>query len=114
MEDENHEFFTPEGLRKTPVRPSLIEGKRIAGVEANMVIANLTITAAAVMGLYWYWWLALAWLIHKFLRHIYSKDKDVRKVYLAYARQSDRYEPWPRINQKQAKRPKGWGRGMLC
>lgn len=114
MENESDAMQAGSGLRMTPVRETLIEGKRIGGVEANMVIANLTITAAAVMGLYWYWWLILSWGLHKFLKHIYSKDRDVRRVYLAYARQADRYEPWPRINQRRMKRPIGWGRGMLC
>ncbi|ADC73305.1 conserved hypothetical protein (plasmid) [Thioalkalivibrio sp. K90mix] len=111
---EENEQVDANGLRKTPVRPSLIEGKRIAGVEANMVIANVTITLAAVLGLYWYWWIGLSWVTHKLLKHIYKKDRDVRKVYIAYARQADRYEAWPRINQKHSHRPKGWGRGMLC
>lgn len=101
-------------LRRTPVRGALMEGKRIAGVEANMVIANGTIAAAMVMGLYWYWWLAMAWVIHRLLKHVYRQDMQARLVYLRYAKQVDRYEPWPRINQMRAKRPVGWGRDALC
>lgn len=101
-------------LRRTPVRQALMEGKRIAGVEANMVIANGTITAAMVMGLYWYWWLAAAWFIHRFLKHVYREDRHARQVYLRYAQQADRYEPWPRVTQTRAQRPIGWGRNALC
>ncbi|WP_028491644.1 VirB3 family type IV secretion system protein [Thioalkalivibrio sp. ALE19] len=111
-EDEGE--FDPNVLRQTPLRSSLMEGKRIAGVEDKLVIANGTIAAAMIMGMYWYWWIVIAWLLHRFLKHIYKQDPQARMVYMRYAKQADRYEPWPRINQKSGKRPQGWDRDTLC
>jgi len=101
-------------LRRTPFRVSLTQGKTIAGVEAQFVIANGTIAVAMVMGASQVYWIPVAWLIHQLLKKIYSVDPKIREVYIRYARQADRYDPWPRINQIHNRRPQGWGRGMLC
>jgi len=101
-------------LRRTPFRASLTQGKTIAGVEAQFIIANGTIAVAMVMGASQVYWIPVAWLLHQLLKKIYQADPNIRLVYIRYARQADRYDPWPRINQIHNHRPQGWGRYMLC
>jgi len=52
-------------------------------------------------------------LLHFFLKSLYRGDPFLRPIYMRYMRQSDRYEPWPDISPKRAKRPIGYGRGVL-
>jgi len=100
--------------RSTPIRPGLMEGKMIGGVDSRFVILNGTMAAAIIMGMGFYYWIPVAFGIHLLLRHLYSIDPKIREVYMRYAKEADIYDPWPRNQASQNERPKGWGRGMLC
>ncbi|MCA3070048.1 MAG: VirB3 family type IV secretion system protein [Rhodocyclaceae bacterium] len=105
---------SPPVLRSTPVYRSLLERKTIAGVEDRMAIFNATLALAVVMGSgLWYWLLAAA-AFHIAIARMTRHDPWLRQVYIGYARQADRYDPWPRAGLRQGQRPAGFGCDLLC
>lgn len=56
-------------------------------------------------------WLVIAWLIHQALKPVSKNDPFLRRIYLRYINQSDRYEPYPYADT-QCNRPTDFGRGV--
>ena len=101
-------------LRSTPVYRSLLEMKTIAGVEDRLAIFNATLALAVVMGTGLWYWLLAAIGFHLAMARLTRHDPWLRQVYIGYARQSDRYDPWPRPFLRHGRRPDGFGRDLLC
>lgn len=55
----------------------------------------------------------VAWVTHKLLQALNRRDPYLRLIYIRYANQADRYEPWPEPQPKRGLRPIGFGRGNL-
>lgn len=100
--------------RATPVRLSLLEVKTIAGVEDRLAILNATFALAIVMGTGLWPWLAVALALHVLAARLTRYDPYLRRIYIRFARQADRYDPWPRVAPACARRPPGFGRDLLC
>ncbi|MDE3021451.1 MAG: VirB3 family type IV secretion system protein [Pseudomonadota bacterium] len=100
--------------RQTRVHKSLLEIQTLAGVERRLAIFNWTLAAVFVLGAGMVSYLAVAFILHAFLRWITRKDPYLRLIYIRYNRQADEYDPWPHATQKQNRRPHGFGRGHLC
>ncbi|MBC7779631.1 MAG: VirB3 family type IV secretion system protein [Proteobacteria bacterium] len=100
--------------RATVVRASLLEVKTIAGVEDRLAILNATFALAIVMGLGLWPYLMIALLLHLLAARLTRRDPYLRRIYVRFAQQGDRYDPWPRVAPKRARRPPGFGRTLLC
>lgn len=57
-------------------------------------------------------WLVLAWLIHQALKPASKNDPFLRRIYLRYINQADRYEPYP-YEDSRCNRPTDFGRGVI-
>jgi type IV secretory pathway VirB3-like protein len=55
----------------------------------------------------------LSFVMHKVLQIMGKKDPFLRRIYLIYMRQADRYEPWPEKQPKRARRPTNIGSGIV-
>jgi len=100
--------------RASLVHQSLLEVKTIAGVEDRLAILNATFALAIVMGLGLWPWLAAAFALHLVAARLTRRDPYLRRIYIRYARQADHYEPWPRTGMTCNRRPRGFGRDLLC
>jgi type IV secretion system protein VirB3 len=100
--------------RSTPVHLSLLEVKKIGGVEARMAIMNGTMAAAITVGGKTLAFLPLAFVLHWFLRWVTKSDPHIIKVYMRYRLFGDIYDPWPRRAMVTNERPQGFSRGLLC
>jgi len=60
----------------------------------------------------WWWLLAVTWLAHNALKALSKNDPFVRRIYIVYQRQANRYEPWPEPTPKRGHRPTDMGRGI--
>lgn len=100
--------------RATRVYRCLNEVKSLAGGERGLVIANVTLGAATVMGFKTFLWLPFAFFIHLFLVWMYKKDPMSRLIYIRYNSQTDRYDPWPQDDTEVNSRPEGFDKGNLC
>jgi len=100
--------------RVNTIYRSLNEERMYGGVQRDLAVYNAGFAAIAVLGLGWLWWLVPAIAAHFVMRNINKRDPKILQVYSRYARQGDRYDPWPRIDAKRGLRPRGFSRGMLC
>lgn len=100
--------------RLSPVYRSLNEEKTLAGAERGLVIVNVTAAASIVMVFESWAWVPVAFGIHAFLVWLHKQDPLMRKVYLRYNRQKDRYDPWPHSKDTLNSRPEGFDKGNLC
>jgi type IV secretion system protein VirB3 len=96
------------------VHPSLLEVKTLAGVEDRLAILNATFALAIAMGLELWLWLPCAVFIHLLFARMTRRDPCLMRVYAAFVRQGDRYDPWPRVGRARNRRPPGFGRDLLC
>lgn len=100
--------------RETAVHKSLLEVKKIGGVESKMAILNGTIAAALTMGMETLYMIPIAVFMHMLLRWLTRKDDQIIKIYGQYKVFADIYDPWPRRKMRTNSRPKGFSKGMLC
>lgn len=100
-------------FRRTTFHKSLTQIKTIAGVESRLFLGNATITVALVQALANVWFVIFGFILHAFFYWLTKKEPLIIKIYGRFNRQGDRYDPWPRSNQRFNQRPRGFGRGML-
>lgn len=100
--------------RYCTVHRSLNEEKTLAGAERGLVIVNVTVAGAVVMAFESWLWVPVAFMIHAFLVWLHKQDPLIRKIYLRYNRQKDRYDPWPHAMDTLNSRPDGFDKGNLC
>lgn len=91
----------------------LAEPLLVAGVEPQLLRLNLGFYAFIFILFKAWWFFAITWLIHQVLKSVSKKDPFLRRAYLKYQRQSDRYEPYPESNPKRLLRPVDLGRGIV-
>ncbi|WP_038093150.1 VirB3 family type IV secretion system protein [Acidihalobacter prosperus] len=96
-----------EGERKTMIRRALIGGRVLWGVDYPLAVGNLTLAVMLVVVGHIYWWVLAAIGIHRLLGMAHRADPDMFKVYLRYAKQGHRYEPWAHPDSRN-RRPGGW------
>lgn len=92
-------------MRVTPVYRCLSDQPLFLGGEFKLVVANIAIggIAAVIIGLLF--WPAITLVLHIILVQMAKRDPNTRAIYLAYARQADRYEPWVDPETHQNDRP---------
>lgn len=100
--------------RYTPVHRSLHEEKTIAGAERAWVIMDVVMTMAAVFTFNSLLWVPIGIAIYFILVWVHKKDPVMRKVYIQYNKQFDRYDPWYHVEETSNARPPGFDRGNLC
>lgn len=89
----------------------------IAGVDPKLLTLNVGIYLFLVVTLKAWPVIVLggllSWMAHKLLQSLSRKDPFLRVIYIRYANQANRYEPWPEAQPKRGLRPVGFGRGNL-
>ena len=102
------------GVRATEVPVRLSEPRMLAGGEFRLVMANFAF-GLVVTGMMHVWqYLLVAAAFHLALMVVARNDPRAREIYLEYARQGDRYQPWPDPRrQRRNRRPAGFGRDLL-
>lgn len=101
--------------RASTVHRSLLETKSTAGAEFAPAVANVTLMMVMLMGPNLLWWPVITIGIQLFLKWMFGVDDRLSMVFMRYLREGDVYDPWPRANQSQNKRPFGMGRDIpLC
>ena len=100
-------------MRSNEIHQSLQEKKLVSGIDQKLFVFIWLIGVAFTV-VYGYYLMAVgSFVIHMFFRWVYKNDPDTLEVYLRYRMESDVYDPWPRSNS-EVKRPKGFGRDLLC
>ncbi len=102
------------GLDKEPVYPCLSAPMVVFGVEWQQFAGNAMVLILMAGTLKQFWWIVPAVVIHLVLWYANRRDADMLGIYLAYARQSARYEPQSTVVMLQGARPAGMGRGTLA
>lgn len=91
----------------------LTEVPLVAGVELNLLLLNVGFSLFFLFAFKTGWFLPLSWIAHQAMKAMTRRDPFMRAMYIVYARQGDRYEPWPEIAPRRGLRLIGWGRGRL-
>ena len=91
----------------------LTELPLVAGVELRLLMLNVGFGAFFLIAFKTPWFLPLSWIAHQAAKAMTRKDPYLRQMYIVYAAQADRYEPWPDIAPRRGLRLIGWGRGRL-
>jgi type IV secretion system protein VirB3 len=95
--------------RQSPVYRALTEPMLLFGVERPLAVINLTIALAFSMMEHWLWYIPFAIIIHLVLAYYGKKEPRLREVYMRYARQADRYDPWWHPDMHKRSRQSGFG-----
>ena len=103
-----------EGVRSSKVRRALTEPLLIAGAERSLCLINIGVLLFTWVSLRVWWWTLGAFLIHIVLVYVAKDDADMRKIYIRYSLQGDKYDPWPHVSQRRGRRPLGFGQGETC
>lgn len=93
-------------MRSTPVFTVLSKQPLLFGGEFKLVAANLGIGGAATFMLGIVLWPILTLILHIVLVQMAKRDAHARQIYIAYARQADRYEPWVDPSTRWSDRPR--------
>ena len=101
-------------MRTTTIHHCLLEVKSVGGAEFQPVVFNVTLALIMVIGPELMWWPVVAYFIHKLLQWMFGRDPHLSRIFTRYMKEGDFYDPWPRANQTQNKRPVGAGRDLLC
>jgi type IV secretory pathway VirB3-like protein len=99
--------------RYNVIHQSLLQTKKIAGVEIRIVVPLWGVVLAFVFAYHYFAMIFVGLLAHVFFVWLFKKDEHIVDVYLAYAKQADTYDPWPHSDTEE-KRPEGFGRDLLC
>lgn len=100
--------------RYSKLHRSLNEVPSIGGVEKRLAIINGTIIVALLFGAHFWPAIPIGVAIHIFLRYVTKNEPRIVGIYLRWAKQADRYDPWVHTTQKRNHRPMGAGKGNLC
>lgn len=100
------------------VRQGLTEQFLVAGVEPRLLLLNVGFFLFVFVLFRSYMpvvaiWAVLAFFIHQALKPASKRDPFLRRIYLRYQMQADRYEPYPAIDARLNKRPVGFGHGTI-
>ena len=101
-------------MRTTQVHHCLLEVKSVGGAEFQPVVFNITLCIIMIIGPGMFWWIGVAYFIHKLAQWMFSRDPHLSRIFAKYMREGDFYDPWQRANQIVNKRPVGAGRDLLC
>lgn len=87
----------------------------IDGAEPRLMLVNIGLAAFFVVTLKTFGlaFLPVSWGLHKVIQVMGKKDPFLRRAYLVYMRQADRYEPWPEKQPKRSRRPTNIGSGIV-
>lgn len=99
--------------RTSRVYQVLAKPRLILGQDFPFLVMNMAIAAVMVLDLHVYWWLFITFIIHKVLQAIGRNDPLMRRIFLVYSKQADRYDPWPSVDAVRGLRPRDFGRGSL-
>ncbi len=101
-------------VRETAVPVRLSEVRLLAGGEFKLVMANFAFGVVVVVMMHVWEYLLVAAVLHLALMIVARSDARAREIYLEYARQGDRYVPWPDPQrQRRNRRPAGFARKDL-
>lgn len=100
------------------VRQGLTEQLLVAGVEPRLILLNAGFFLFVFVLFRSYLplvliWAMLALFLHQALKPASKRDPFLRRIYLRYQMQADRYEPFPAIDARLNKRPVGSGHGTV-
>lgn len=95
------------------VYTGLAEPILVMGAEPRLLMLNVGFLILMLMIFKAWWWPIATWIIHQALKSMSKSDPFVRRVYLMYQRQADRYEPFPEGNPRRGLRPADMGRGVV-
>lgn len=101
-------------MRSTAIHQCLLEVKSVGGAEFQPVVLNVTLALIMLIGPGLVWWVVVAYFVHKLLQWMFLRDPHLTRIFARYMKEADLYDPWPRANQLQNKRPTGVGRDLLC
>jgi len=99
--------------RSNVIHQSLHEKKLLAGIDEKIAFPIWIISFVFVLLFGFVYLLPVSLIAHLFMKWLFKNDADLLPVYLSYMRESDTYDPWPRVNS-DVKRPEGFGRDFLC
>ena len=95
------------------VYQSMAQPPLVAGVEPRLMVLNVGVGFVVTFLFKWWFLVGAVWLIHHALKALSKNDPFVRRIYVLYQRQADRYEPWPELTPRRGLRPLNIGRGIV-
>ena len=96
--------------RVNEVREALAAPKIVLGANVKLVLLNIGMLSFMLLSLRVWQWIFVFFPLHWVARALTDADPDTLKVYVAYSKQGDRYEPWPIPGlQRRMFRPNGFG-----
>ncbi len=69
------------------------------------MVFNLALCGVMVLMLGVFFWPAITLIAHIALVQMAKRDADLRLIYVGYARQANRYEPWTASDPREGLRP---------
>jgi type IV secretory pathway TrbD component len=97
--------------RRSPLYPVLTEPMLWFGGERNLVAMNGILAVAFIAGAGLWFLLPVFLALHGWLVYLGRKEPHAREIYLRYARQGHRYDPWPHEDCRRP-RPSGFAPGL--
>lgn len=91
-------------IRTSSTYASLSRPHLLLGGEYKLVVGNIGMGAFfALFGAPWF--LLATLVLHVFIVQLSKRDPAISKVYMVYAKQGDRYEPWTDAAPHRGNRP---------
>jgi type IV secretory pathway TrbD component len=103
-----------EPARISRVYQALEAPRVLAGADYSLCMINVGVLLFMIMSLRLWFWIPIAGIIHLLLRQLTGGDPHMRKIYIRYSMQANRYDPWPQPVQKRGFRPQGFGKDSIC
>jgi type IV secretory pathway VirB3-like protein len=91
-----------------------MELRTLGGVEYELAIGNAMLAFVFLLGLGEPMFLIVSVLVHLILMWAGQKEQQFRKVYIKYATQGVRYDPWPKVQPHKNKRDVEFQGDKLC
>jgi len=91
--------------RTSPTFPALSRPRLLFGGEYRLVVGNAGIALVMAVAFWLWYWLVLALALHIFFVQVSKREPEIRKIYAAYSKQGDRYEPWVSCDPIRGERP---------
>lgn len=101
-----------DGIRlRSHVFQSLAQPRMVDGVPYSFAMINTGLLFFVLVSFKFWYWLPVYYLLHRGFGFFGKKDENIVSVYVRYAMQAVRYQPWVHPKQKIGHRLVGFGRG---
>lgn len=101
-------------MRSNPFYRALNTQETVGGAEKSYAVLIFTMGLATLYATHYLPFAAFFIAMFFLLRWLTKKDPFIRRAYIKYNIQSDRWDPWPSRKLRNKWRPDGFNRGVRC